>query len=439
MNNKNKVIVIGAGLAGSECAYQLLKRGVDVTLYEMKPKKFSPAHKSENFGELVCSNSLKSNDPYTAGGLLKQELRALDSLVIKCADECRVPAGSALAVDREKFSELITKKLKEFKNLTIVHDEVTSLPLDKAVVVATGPLTSDGLMAELSKLLGSDYLYFFDAIAPIVSYDSIDFNSAFIADRYDKGTGDYINCPMEKGEYETFYNALITADIVKLKDFENRKVFEGCMPVEVLAKRNIDALRFGPLKPVGLTNPHTGKRPYAVVQLRKETLNNDMFNMVGFQTNLTYPEQKRVFSLIPALKNAEFLRYGTMHKNSYVCAPIALSNYHLKSYPNVFIAGQLSGVEGYIESIASGLNVALNMYNYLNGLQDVVFEPCTMIGALNHYLTTASEKNFQPMSSNMGLININELRIKDKKEKNKLLYDTAMKSLQDTIKKYNIK
>ena len=439
MNNKNKVIVIGAGLAGSECAYQLLKRGVDVTLYEMKPKKFSPAHKSENFGELVCSNSLKSNEPYTAGGLLKQELRALDSLVIKCADECRVPAGSALAVDREKFSELITKKLKEFKNLTIVHDEVTSLPLDKPVVVATGPLTSDGLMAELSKLLGSDYLYFFDAIAPIVSYDSIDFNSAFIADRYDKGTGDYINCPMEKGEYETFYNALITADIVKLKDFENRKVFEGCMPVEVLAKRNIDALRFGPLKPVGLTNPHTGKRPYAVVQLRKETLNNDMFNMVGFQTNLTYPEQKRVFSLIPALKNAEFLRYGTMHKNSYVCAPITLSNYHLKSHPNVFIAGQLSGVEGYIESIASGLNVALNMYNYLNGLQDVVFEPCTMIGALNHYLTTASEKNFQPMSSNMGLININELRIKDKKEKNKLLYDTAMKSLQDTIKKYNIK
>ncbi len=439
MNNKNNVIVIGAGLAGSECAYQLLKRGVDVTLYEMKPKKFSPAHKSENFGELVCSNSLKSNDPYTAGGLLKQELRTLDSLVIKCADECRVPAGSALAVDREKFSELITKKLKEFKNLTIVHDEVTSLPLDKPVVVATGPLTSDGLMAELSKLLGSDYLYFFDAIAPIVSYDSIDFNSAFIADRYDKGTGDYINCPMEKDEYETFYNALITADIVKLKDFENRKVFEGCMPVEVLAKRNIDALRFGPLKPVGLTNPHTGKRPYAVVQLRKETLNNDMFNMVGFQTNLTYPEQKRVFSLIPALKNAEFLRYGTMHKNSYVCAPITLSNYHFKSHPNVFIAGQLSGVEGYIESIASGLNVALNMYNYLNGLQDVVFEPCTMIGALNHYLTTASEKNFQPMSSNMGLININELRIKDKKEKNKLLYDTAMKSLQDTIKKYNIK
>lgn len=437
-NNKNSVIVIGAGLAGSECAYQLLKRGVDVTLYEMKPKKFSPAHKSENFAELVCSNSLKSNDFYTAGGLLKQELRTLDSLVIKCADECKVPAGSALAVDREKFSNLVTKKLKEFKNLTIVNDEVLSIPLDKPVVIATGPLTSDGLMKELSKLLGADYLYFFDAIAPIVAYDSIDFNSAFVADRYDKGTGDYINCPMDKDEYEVFYNALVNAEIVKLKDFENRKVFEGCMPVEVLAKRNIDSLRFGPLKPVGLIDPHTGKRPYAVVQLRKETINNDMFNMVGFQTNLTYPEQKRVFSLIPALKNTEFLRYGTMHKNSYVCAPVTLSNYHLKKYPNIFIAGQLSGVEGYIESIASGLNVALNMYNYLNGLQDVVFEPCTMIGALNRYLSTASEKNFQPMSSNMGLINLNQLRIKDKKEKNKVLYDLAMQSLHNTIEKYNL-
>ena len=429
----NNVTIIGGGLAGSECAYQLLKRGLNVSLYEMKPKKFSPAHKSENFAELVCSNSLKSDDILTAGGLLKQELRMLDSLVIKCADACRVPAGSALAVDREKFSKMVTDNLKSFENLKIVNDEVTSIPLNEPVVIATGPLTSPALMTELQRVLGSDYLYFFDAIAPIVSYDSIDFTSAFVADRYNKGTGDYINCPMNKEEYNIFYNALVNAEIVKLKDFENRKVFEGCMPVEVLAKRGEDSLRFGPLKPVGLTDPKTGTRPYAVVQLRKETLNNDMFNMVGFQTNLTYPEQKRVFSLIPALKNAEFLRYGTMHKNSYVCAPKVLSNYHLKAHPSVFIAGQLSGVEGYIESIASGLNVALNVYNYLNDKRDVVFEPVSMIGALNNYLSTASEENFQPMSSNMGLINIDEIRNKDKKAKNKILSDRALQSVKSTI------
>jgi len=433
----NNVTIIGGGLAGSECAYQLLKRGLNVTLYEMKPKKFSPAHKSENFAELVCSNSLKSDDILTAGGILKQELRLLDSLVIKCADACRVPAGSALAVDREKFSKMVTDNLKSFKNLKIVNEEVTSISLNEPVVIATGPLTSPALMTELQSVLGSDYLYFFDAIAPIVAYDSIDFTSAFVADRYGKGTGDYINCPMNKEEYNIFYNALVGAEIVKLKDFENRKVFEGCMPVEVLAKRGEDSLRFGPLKPVGLTDPRTGARPYAVVQLRKETLNNDMFNMVGFQTNLTYPEQKRVFSLIPALKNAEFLRYGTMHKNSYVCAPKVLSNYHLKNHPSVFIAGQLSGVEGYIESIASGLNVALNVYNYLNDKPDVVFEPVTMIGALNHYLSTASEVNFQPMSSNMGLINVDELRNKDKKEKNKILSDRALSSIKTTISTLN--
>lgn len=435
---QNSVIVVGGGLAGCECAYQLLKRGVNVTLYEMKPIKFSPAHKSDKLAELVCSNSLKSNDPLTAGGLLKQELRALDSLIIKCADKCSVPAGSALAVDREKFSEMVTQSLKSFPNLKIVNEEVTKLPLDKPVVIATGPLTSDGLMQELKTILGQDYLYFFDAIAPIVAYDSIDFDYAFVGDRYGKGTGDYINCPMNKDEYQIFYDALVGAEIVKLKDFENRKVFEGCMPVEVLAKRNVDSLRFGPLKPVGLIDPKTDKRPYAVVQLRKETLNNDMYNMVGFQTNLTYPEQKRVFSLIPALKNAEFLRYGTMHKNSYVCAPKVLNNYHVKGRENVFIAGQLSGVEGYIESIASGLNVALNMYNYLNGLPDVVFESCTMMGALCGYLKTASEQNFQPMSSNMGLINLDEIRMKDKKQKNQMLYDRAMASLNNTISENNL-
>ena len=438
MTKKNKVTIIGGGLAGSECAYQLLKRGVEVTLIEMKPIKFSEAHKNPNFAELVCSNSLKSNDPLTAGGLLKEELRLLDSLVIKCADKCSVPAGSALAVDREQFSALVTEELKKFKNLTIENREVTEININENLVIATGPLTSESLMKSLANLIGEEYLYFFDAIAPIVSYDSIDFDSAFVADRYNKGTGDYINCPMTKEEYELFYNELINGEIVKLKDFENNKVFEGCMPVEVLAKRNIDSLRFGPLKPVGLTDPHTGRRPYAVVQLRKETNNNDLYNMVGFQTNLTYPEQKRIFSLIPALKNAEFYRFGTMHKNSFVNAPKLLKNYHLLNNPNIFIAGQLSGVEGYIESIASGLNVGLNMWNYLYNKEDIVFDSCTMIGALNNYLSTASQENFQPMSSNMGLINIDLVRMKDKKEKNKLLSERALNMLKKTILDNNI-
>ena len=433
MKRNNKVTIIGGGLAGCECAYQLLKRGVQVTLIEMKPIKYSEAHKNPNLAELVCSNSLKSNDPTTAGGVLKAELRLLDSLVIKCADQCAVPAGSALAVDREQFAELVTNELKKFSNLTIENREITSIDLNDNVIIATGPLTSEGLMKSLAGLFGEEYLYFFDAIAPIVSYDSIDFDSAFIQDRYQKGTGDYINCPMNKEEYEIFHNELVNGEIVKLKDFENSKVFEGCMPVEVLAKRGIDSLRFGPLKPVGLIDPHTDKRPYAVVQLRKETNNNDLYNLVGFQTNLTYPEQKRIFSLIPALKNAEFYRYGTMHKNSFVNAPKVLNNYHLKDYPNVFVAGQLSGVEGYIESIASGLNVGLNMWNYLNDKDDVVFDKYSMIGALSNYLSTASPDNFQPMSSNMGLINYGEVRMKDKKAKNEFLSNRALNSVKQTI------
>lgn len=434
----NKVTIVGGGLAGSECAYQLLKRGVDVRLIEMKPTKFSEAHHDPNFAELVCSNSLKSNDPTTAGGLLKSELRLLDSLVIKCADKCSVPAGSALAVDRHKFSQLVTDELKKFPNLTIEYRELTDIDTAENLVIATGPLTSPSLMQSLGKILGSDYLYFFDAIAPIVSHESIDFNSAFIQDRYQKGSGDYINCPMDKSEYEEFYNALINGEIVKLKDFENSKVFEGCMPVEVLAKRGVDSLRFGPLKPVGLIDPHTGKRPYAVVQLRKETNNDDLYNLVGFQTNLTYPEQKRIFSLIPALKNAEFYRYGTMHKNSFVNAPKVLKNYHIATHPNIFIAGQLSGVEGYIESIASGLNVGLNMYKYLSDLEDVVFDKYTMIGALNNYLSTASAENFQPMSSNMGLINYGEIKIKDKKAKNEFLSNRAIDMVKKTILDNNL-
>lgn len=422
-----KVSIIGAGLAGSECAYQLLKRGVAVDLYEMKPNKFSPAHHNSNFAELVCSNSLKSNELNTAGGMLKQELRSLDSLLIKCADACAVPAGGALAVDRDKFSQMVTDKLKTFDNLNIINDEVTSIP-EGIVVIASGPLTSDNLAKHLSTLFGQDYLYFFDAIAPIVEGSSIDYNVAFVGDRYGKGNGDYVNCPMSKDEYLHFWNELVNGEIVKLKDFENSKVFEGCMPIEVLAKRGMDSMRFGPLKPVGLSNPHSSEKPYAVVQLRKENIMGDCYNLVGFQTNLTYSEQARIFKLIPGLKDAEFVRYGTMHKNTYINAPKLLNkNYQLLNNPNIFVAGQLSGVEGYIESISSGLLTALNVYQLLNNKPMIDFTTSTMVGALSNYLQSASPVNFQPMSANMGLIPTGDVKIKDKKQKNLIL---AQKSLE---------
>ena len=440
LNNKMcEVNIIGAGLAGCEACYQLLKRGVKVNLFEMKPKKFTPAHKNKNFCELVCSNSLKSNDIASAGGLLKQEMRELDSLVISVADQCKVPAGSALAVDREQFSLKVTQKLKQFKNLKIIEGEVESFDVNLPTIIATGPLTSESLTKFLMQLFNQEYLYFFDAIAPIVSYDSIDFNSAFVADRYDKGTGDYINCPLNKDEYLKFYNELINAEIVSLKDFENSKVFEGCMPVEVLAKRGEDALRYGPLKPVGLTDPKTGRYPYAVVQLRRETVNNDMFNMVGFQTNLTYPEQKRVLSLMPALSKAEFLRYGVMHRNTFINAPKIINQYYqIKTMPNIFIAGQLSGVEGYIESISSGLVCGINMFNYINNYPLVNFGNKTMIGALVNYISSANVKHFQPMSSNMGLINAELVKIKDKKQKYAYLSNLALTELKEIISKNNI-
>ncbi len=440
MDKNSKIVnVIGAGLAGSEASYQLLKLGYKVNLYEMKPKSFSPAHKNKNFAELVCSNSLKSNDVTSACGLLKEELRKLDSLVIKVADKVKVPAGSALAVDREKFSEEITNTLKSFSNLNVINEEVTSFDLNLPTIIATGPLTSNNLVEFLKTIFKDNYLYFFDAIAPIVTYNSIDFNNAFIADRYDKGTKDYINCPLNKQEYELFYNELISAESVKLKDFENSKVFEGCMPVEVLAKRGVDALRFGPLKPVGLTDPKTGRYPYACVQLRRETNNLDMFNMVGFQTNLTFKEQERVFKLIPALKNAEFLRFGVMHRNTFINAPTILNKYYqVKSNPNLFVAGQLSGVEGYVESIASGLVCALNMDKFLKGQNLIDFTSYTMIGALANYISSASPKHFQPMGSNMGILIGSTERIKDKKEKYKKLSDIALQKIDDIIKN-NIK
>jgi len=435
------VNVIGAGLAGIEATYQLLKNGITVNLYEMKPKKFSPAHKNKNFCELVCSNSLKSNDILTSGGLLKEELRNLDSIVVKFADKYSVPAGSALAVDREIFSEEITKYIKSFNNLNIIEDEVTSIPTDYPTIIATGPLTSENLIKEIREMLGQENFYFFDAIAPIVNYDSIDFNIAFVQDRYNKGTGDYINLPFNKEEYDNFYQELINAKIVQLKDFENSKVFEGCMPIEVLAKRGYDSMRFGPLKPVGITDPRTNKTPYAVVQLRRETNCDDIFNMVGFQTNLTFDEQKRVFRLIPGLKNAEFSRYGTMHKNTYINSPICLNKFfQLKANNNIFFAGQISGVEGYVESISSGLMVGINMVNYVKNQELVDFGKNTIIGNLSKYISTFNSSNFQPMSANMGLLNSGELRIKDKKEKYRILAERSIneiKEIKEILKENN--
>jgi len=435
----NKFVnIIGGGLAGCECAYQLAKRGVKVKLFEMKPNKFTPAHKNINLAELVCSNSLKSNEITTAGGLLKEELRHLDSLLIRIADETRVPAGGSLSVDRELFSQKVTDVIKSMDNIEIINEEIVSIDTTIPTVIASGPLTSDDLSKAIASLVGSDSLYFFDAIAPIVQFDTIDFNIAYFKDRYDKGDGDYINCPFNKEEYLNFYNELINADTVKLHDFEKSKVYEGCMPIEVLASRGEDSIRFGPLKPVGLRDPKTNKTPYAVVQLRKESFVNDYYNIVGFQTNLTYPEQKRVFRLIPGLQNAEFLRLGTMHKNTYIQSPKVLKEtFQMREYPNIFFAGQISGVEGYVESIASGLVSGLNMYRFLNNKEEIVFDKHTLIGALCKYISNKSG-DFQPMSANMGLINYEEFKIKDKKEKYQKLADISLKFIDELIIKEKI-
>ena len=407
----NKTVrVIGCGLAGAEATYQLAKRGFNVELFEQKPKKFSPAHKNPNFAELVCSNSLKSNELTNSCGLLKEELRILDSLVIKTADMVSVPSGSALGVDRELFSQKITEKIKSFSNVKIYYQTVEEIDTTIPTIIATGPLTDEKLLNNLKKLIGSDDLYFFDAIAPIVSKSSLDQNSYFIANRYDKGgeDGDYINCPMSKEEYQVFYEELIKAKTVELQDFENKKVFESCMPIEVSAKRGYKTLLFGILKPKGLIDPKTGKMPYAVLQLRKESNFNDLYNLVGCQTNMLYGEQKRIFSLIPALKYAEYVRYGEMHKNSYINAPKHINKfYQLKNYPNIFIAGQLSGVEGYVESVSSGLYASINMANMLENKSFVEFSNKTAIGSLAEYISTANENNFQPMNSNWGIISHN--------------------------------
>ena len=402
-----KVKVVGAGLAGVEASYQLAKQNIEVELYEQKPKKFSPAHKNENFAELVCSNSLKSNDLTNACGLLKEELRMLDSLVIKIADKVKVPSGEALSVDRELFAKEITEKIKSMPNIKVFYECVEDINFDEPTIIATGPLTDGKLLENLKNNLGNEDCYFFDAVAPIVTKESLDNEHYFIANRYNKGNsvGDYINCPMTKEEYDNFYKELIVANTVKLHDFEDKKVFESCMPIEISAKRGYKTLLFGILKPKGLIDPNTNKMPYAVLQLRKESNYNSLYNLVGCQTNMLFGEQKRIFGMIPALKNAEFVRYGVMHRNSYINAPKCLNKfYQLKKYPNVFIAGQLSGVEGYVESISSGLYAGINMVNLIKNKPFVEFSSKTAIGSLANYIANANENNFQPMNSNWGII-----------------------------------
>lgn len=434
-----EVKVIGAGLAGCEAAWQLAKRGIKVTLFEMKPKKFSPAHKYKGFAELVCSNSLKAERIESAAGMLKEEMRRLGSLVVECAYKCKVSAGGALAVDRERFSDLITEKISSCENITVVEEELTDIP-DGNVIIATGPLTSEGLAESIREVCG-EYLYFHDAAAPIVTFESLNKDKVFFASRYDRGEADYINCPMEKDEYLNFYNELINAESAELHEFEkehfgkdNFKVYEGCMPVEVLAKRGEDTMRFGPLKPVGITDPKTGKRPYAVVQLRAENSQGSLYNMVGFQTNLKFGEQKRVFSLIPGLENAEFVRYGVMHRNTFINSPKLLtSHFNMREREELFFAGQITGVEGYIESAASGIMAGINMAQRLTGKDMITLPKTSMIGALSRYISDETVEKFQPMGCNMGILPPLEDRIRDKKLRYKAVAERGLADFDRTL------
>lgn len=432
-----EVLIVGGGLAGSEAAYYLASRGIKTTLVEMKPKKFTPAHESENYGELVCSNSLKSNDIYAnACGLLKEEMRLLGSMIMEAADATKVPAGAALAVDREKFSAYITQKLKSCPNLTLLSEEVKKVPSTEEVggryvIIATGPLTSDALSEDILRLTGGG-LHFYDASAPIISADSVDMSCAFTGDRYGKGTGDYINCPMDKDEYYAFVDALLGAERAELHEFEKGEIFEGCMPLEVMASRGRDTLRYGTLKPVGLYG-EDGKRPYAVLQLRKENEAGTTYNLVGFQTNLKFPEQKRVFSMIPALKNAEFLRYGVMHRNTYIQSPDVLNrHFAVMNNQRLFFAGQITGVEGYVESAASGLLAAIHIADEILERPTHVFDDRTVCGALQTHITT-KVKDFQPMNANFGILESLPVRIKDKKERYRALAERALACIQEQL------
>ena len=425
------VIVIGAGLAGSEAAWQLAQRGIPVRLLEMKPKKMSPAHHSASFGELVCSNSLRSDQLENAVGLLKEELRRSGSLIMACADEHRVEAGGALAVDREAFSAAITDKIRSHPNITVEEGEVTQIPEEGQVIIATGPLTSDALSESIAKLFPeSKYLNFFDAAAPLVTFESIDMDSAFFASRYDRGTPDYINCPMTEEEYEAFWQELIHAQEAEVHGFEDAGVFEGCMPVEVMARRGRDTLCYGPLKPVGLRDPKTGKEPFAVVQLRKDNAQGSIYNIVGFQTHLRWPEQRRVFSMIPALKNAEYVRYGVMHRNTFLDSPRLLDRYYrVRGNERLMFAGQITGVEGYVESTASGCLAAMELARRLEGKEPVNFPRETAMGAMALYISDGSVADFQPMNVNFGLIPPLGYRVKGKRNKNAEISKRALEAL----------
>jgi len=453
---KDFIRIIGGGLAGCEAAYQIAKREIKVKLYEMKPVKFTEAHSNENLAEIVCSNSFKSNLHTNACGLLKEELRYLDSLLIKIADETQVPAGQALAVDREVFAQRVTEEIEKNPLIEVIHEEVTNIgkfAQEGIVIIATGPLTSPKMAEEISNITGQDKLYFYDAAAPIVTKESINFDIAFYGNRYEqekqkeesieewqerlkKQDASYINLPMNKEEYEKFCEELINAEIVTLHEFEKREIFEGCMPVEVMAKRGLDTLRFGPLKPVGFDDPRTGRRPYAVVQLRQDDKEGMIYNIVGFQTNLKFGEQKRVFSMIPGLEKAEFVKYGVMHRNTYINSTKLLDNtYSLKNNPNIYFAGQITGVEGYVESISSGMLAAINACAQYKKERKIIFPETTMIGALAKYISTNNEK-FQPMNANFGIVPELGEKIKDKKLKYGKIADRAMHDLKDMTIKY---
>lgn len=424
------VNVIGAGLAGSEAAWQIANRGVKVRLYEMRPVKQTPAHHSDQFAELVCTNSLRANQITNAVGLLKEEMRQLDSIIIKAADKTAVPAGGALAVDRDQFSQTVTQLLTAHENIEIHHEEMTDFPTG-VTVVATGPLTSELLAEKIAQLNGSDGLYFYDAAAPILDKNTIDFNKVYLKSRYDKGEAAYLNCPMNQAEFEAFHEALINAEVAQQHGFEDEKFFEGCMPIEVMAKRGIKTILFGPLKPVGLEDPKTGKQPYAVVQLRQDNAAASLYNIVGFQTHLKWGEQKRVFRMIPGLENAEFVRYGVMHRNTFMKSPdVLLPTYQSKEQNDLFFAGQMTGVEGYVESAASGLIAGINAAKLAQGQEAVVFPEETAIGAMAHYITHTNAKHFQPMNANFGIIAPLFKRFKDKKTKNTAYATRALDSLE---------
>lgn len=425
-----RIDVVGGGLAGSEAAYQLLKRGVEVVMYELRGAGNTPCHKTDNLAELVCSNSLKSEAEDTASGLLKAELDLLDCILLRCARECRVPAGGALAVDREKFSEKVQESLSSFENFRLVRKEVTSLDFEYPTVIASGPLTSDALANAIADRLGADYLGFYDAVAPIVDAESVDMDSAFFATRYDKGDPtDYLNCPLNKEEYEAFVKELVNAKVATLHEFDKREIFEACMPVEIMAKRGDDTLRYGPMRPVGIRDKE-GKRPYAVVQLRKENAYGTAYNLVGFQTNLTFGEQKRVFGMIPALKNAEFLRYGVMHRNTFLNAPKLLTaGFLLKEDGKTAFAGQMTGVEGYVESIASGLIAALNIYAEATGEEEIVFPATTICGQLQRHVSTDNE-NYQPMNANFGILPPVGEKIRDKKMRKVAYFNRGIQDMK---------